>query len=112
MKVSIKKGLVKMGNFSYNQKKLEFAYLFTPPSSMKYKALLTAHFFKRKVSENAALKRKLEKINSALKAASGLKNWIFMLCIPLKSRALKRWEENKNLKQIKVVNVRFCIIGC
>lgn len=60
IKALIDKGLVKMGNFSHNQKKLEYAYLLTP-SGMKSKAVLTAHFLERKAAEYAMLKRDLEK---------------------------------------------------
>jgi EPS-associated MarR family transcriptional regulator len=61
MKALIDKGLVKMGNFSHNQKKLEYAYLLTP-SGIRSKAVLTAHFLERKAAEYAMLKSELEKI--------------------------------------------------
>jgi len=60
MKALIDKGLVKMGNFSHNQKKMDYAYLLTP-SGIKSKALLTAHFLERKATEYAMLKCELEK---------------------------------------------------
>ena len=60
IKALIDKGLVKMGNFSHNQKKLDYAYLLTP-SGMKSKAILTAHFLERKAAEYAMLKTELEK---------------------------------------------------
>ena len=60
IKALIDKGLVKMGNFSHNQKKLDYAYLLTP-SGMKSKAILTAHFLERKAAEYAMLKSELEK---------------------------------------------------
>ena len=55
IKALIDKGLVKMGNFSHNQKKLEYAYLLTP-SGIKNKAMLTAYFLERKATEYARLK--------------------------------------------------------
>jgi EPS-associated MarR family transcriptional regulator len=61
MKALVEKGLVKMGNFSHNQKKLEYAYLLTP-SGIKSKAILTTHFLDRKAAEYAALKRELDNI--------------------------------------------------
>jgi EPS-associated MarR family transcriptional regulator len=64
MKALIEKGLVKMGNFSHNQKKLDYAYLLTP-SGIKSKAVLTAHFLERKAAEYAALKRVLDGIGAA-----------------------------------------------
>ena len=60
IKALIDKGLVKMGNFSHNQKKLDYAYLLTP-SGMKSKAMLTAHFLERKAAEYVMLKSELEK---------------------------------------------------
>jgi hypothetical protein len=60
MKALIDKGLVKMGNFSHNQKKMDYAYLLTP-SGMKSKAVLTAHFLERKAAEYAMLKSEFEK---------------------------------------------------
>lgn len=60
MKALINKGLVKMGNFSHNQKKMDYAYLLTP-SGIKSKAVLTAHFLERKAAEYAMLKSDLEK---------------------------------------------------
>ena len=59
MKALIEKGFVKMGNFSHNQKKLDYAYLLTP-SGIKSKAMLTAHFLERKAAEYAMLKSELE----------------------------------------------------
>ena len=63
MKALIEKGFVKMGNFSHNQKKLDYAYLLTP-SGIKSKAVLTAHFLERKAAEYAALKRELDSIGA------------------------------------------------
>ncbi len=60
MKALIDKGLVKMGNFSHNQKKMDYAYQLTP-SGIKSKAMLTAHFLERKATEYATLKSELEK---------------------------------------------------
>jgi EPS-associated MarR family transcriptional regulator len=64
MKALIEKGFVKMGSFSHNQKKLNYAYLLTP-SGIKNKAVLTAHFLERKAAEYAALKRELDSIGGA-----------------------------------------------
>jgi EPS-associated MarR family transcriptional regulator len=66
MKALIDKGLVKMGNFSHNQKKLDYAYLLTP-SGIKSKAVLTAHFLERKAAEYAMLKSELEKHEKDIK---------------------------------------------
>ncbi len=66
MKALIDKGLVKMGNFSHNQKKMDYAYLLTP-SGIKSKAMLTAHFLERKAAEYAILKSELEKYEKDIK---------------------------------------------
>ena len=66
MKALINKGLVKMGNFSHNQKKMDYAYLLTP-SGIKSKAMLTAHFLERKAAEYAILKSELEKHEKYIK---------------------------------------------
>ena len=66
MKALINKGLVKMGNFSHNQKKMDYAYLLTP-SGIKSKAMLTAHFLERKAAEYAMLKSELEKHENDIK---------------------------------------------
>lgn len=55
----IDKGLVKMGSFSHNQKKLDYAYLLTP-RGVKSKAVLTAHFLQRKMVEYEELRREME----------------------------------------------------
>lgn len=65
MKALIEKGFVKMGNFSHNQKKLDYAYLLTP-SGIKSKAVLTAHFLERKAAEYAALKHELDSLGAVL----------------------------------------------
>jgi EPS-associated MarR family transcriptional regulator len=72
MKALIEKGFVKMGNFSHNQKKLDYAYLLTP-SGIKSKAILTAHFLERKAAEYAGLKREFDAIGGAseIKELSG-----------------------------------------
>ena len=66
IKVRIDKDLIKMGNFSHSQKKLEYVYLLTP-SGMKSKAKLTAHFLARKSVECSMLKRELEKYDKHAK---------------------------------------------
>jgi EPS-associated MarR family transcriptional regulator len=59
MKALIHKGLVKMGNFSHNQKKMDYAYFLTP-GGIKSKAMLTAYFLERKANECAMLKSELK----------------------------------------------------
>jgi EPS-associated MarR family transcriptional regulator len=45
----VDKGLVKMGNFSHNQKEADYAHLLTP-SGIKSKAMLTSYFIERKAA--------------------------------------------------------------
>jgi hypothetical protein len=59
-----------MGNFSHNQKKLEYAYLLTP--SGKSKEMLTAQFLQLKAAEYAMLKSELEKKDKYEKHAKRL----------------------------------------
>jgi EPS-associated MarR family transcriptional regulator len=66
IKSLIDKGLVKMGNFSHNQKKLDYAYLLTP-RGVRSKTMLTAHFLERKAAEYTMLKSELEKYEKQIK---------------------------------------------
>jgi len=61
LKALVDKGLVKMGNFSHHQHKLEYAYLLTP-KGLKSKAQLTVHFLERKMAEYEILKAELESV--------------------------------------------------
>ena len=63
MKALIDKGWVKMGNFSHNQKKLDYAYLLTP-KGIKSKAILTTHFLQRKMMEYEALRQEIELVSA------------------------------------------------
>ena len=55
----VKKGLVKINNFSKNQNKFGYAYLLTP-SGISEKAMLTGSFLKRKLQEYEALNEEIE----------------------------------------------------
>ena len=59
MKELLKKGLVKMQNFSKSHNKLSYAYLLTP-SGVTAKARLTAEYLRIKMDEYEALKREIE----------------------------------------------------
>jgi EPS-associated MarR family transcriptional regulator len=80
----IDKGLVKMGNFSHSQKKLDYAYLLTP-RGIKSKALLTTHFLQRKMAEYEELKREIEltSVTNSQQQGEGLKS------LPLKQSLYK-----------------------
>ena len=55
-----------MGNFSHNQKKLDYAYLLTP-NGIKSKAALTAHFLQRKMLEYEELRQEAVLANKGSK---------------------------------------------
>lgn len=59
MKELLKKGLIKMQNFSKSQSKLSYAYLLTP-SGVAAKARLTAEYLRIKMNEYESLKREIE----------------------------------------------------
>lgn len=65
MRALIDKGLVKMGNFSHSQKKLDYAYLLTP-KGIKAKAVLTTHFLQRKMAEYEELRKEIEMVSNNL----------------------------------------------
>ena len=54
MKKLVQRSLVKMGSFSYNQKRREYVY-FLIPGSIKTKAALAAHVLVRKVWSTPSL---------------------------------------------------------
>ncbi len=54
------KGLIKIGNFSKNPKKLNYIYLLTP-KGISNKTKLTINFMQRKMKEYDELKKELEK---------------------------------------------------
>ena len=54
----IDKGLVKLGNFSANPRKGQYAYLLTP-TGIKEKAILTSRFLERKRREYAELRAEI-----------------------------------------------------
>jgi EPS-associated MarR family transcriptional regulator len=70
MKALVEKGLVKMGNFSHNQKKLDYAYLLTP-KGIKSKTALTMYFLQRKELEYEQLKAELERTAPNLNVNQG-----------------------------------------
>ena len=55
----IEKGFVKLGNFSRNPKKGQYAYLLTP-KGIREKSILTHSFIERKRQEYADLKTEIE----------------------------------------------------
>ncbi|WP_434782177.1 MarR family EPS-associated transcriptional regulator [Ferrovum myxofaciens] len=63
LKALMKKGLVKMQNFSQSKNKFGYVYILTP-SGIAEKAALTSRFLKRKMEEYEALKAEIETLKS------------------------------------------------
>ena len=57
----VQKGLVKMGNFRRNNKKLAYSYLLTP-HGIEEKARLTVHFLKYKIAEYEAIRQEIKEL--------------------------------------------------
>jgi len=70
IKALIKKGYVKVSNFTENPHKIGYVYLLTP-SGIVAKAALTGHFLKRKIAEYEALKAEIESIQGGSIPAPG-----------------------------------------
>ena len=64
----VKKGLVKMQNFSQSKSKLRYAYLLTP-AGVAAKSKLTAQFLSRKVAEYEALKIQIDQLKSEMQSS-------------------------------------------
>ena len=58
----IRKGIVKMKNFSYNPGKIKKVQYILTPKGMKEKLSLTYYFLKRKENEYNSLKKEWEKV--------------------------------------------------
>lgn len=63
----MKKGWVKMQNFSQSKHKLGYIYLLTP-SGIAVKSKLTAQFLKRKIEEYEVLREEIEQLKTELPA--------------------------------------------
>ena len=59
LRALVEKGLVKLGNFSKNQNKRQYAYLLTP-AGVEEKTRITQAFLKRKEAEFEAIRREIE----------------------------------------------------
>lgn len=70
MKALMKKGLVKMKNFSNSKNKFGYVYLLTP-SGMAEKATLTHRFLLRKMDEYEALQTEIEELRSEVENLAG-----------------------------------------
>ena len=67
LKALIKKGWIKMQNFSQSKNKFGYVYILTP-KGISEKAALTSDFLKRKLSEYESLKLEIESLNLDLQS--------------------------------------------
>lgn len=67
LKALMRKGWVKMHNFSQSKNKFGYVYILTP-SGMAEKAALTSNFLKRKLQEYDALKKEIESMQTEVNA--------------------------------------------
>src|SRR5512143_2152392 len=59
LRALVEKGLVKLGNFSKNPNKQQYAYILTP-AGLEEKTRITLDFLKRKEAEFEAIRREIE----------------------------------------------------
>jgi EPS-associated MarR family transcriptional regulator len=67
LRALVEKGLVKLGNFSKNPNKRQYAYVLTP-AGLEEKTRITLGFLKRKEAEFEAIKREIEALRGDLEA--------------------------------------------
>ena len=67
LRALVEKGLVKLGNFSKNQNKRQYAYLLTP-AGLEEKTRITLAFLKRKEAEFEVIQREIEALKSDLES--------------------------------------------
>jgi EPS-associated MarR family transcriptional regulator len=65
LRALVEKGLVKLGNFSKNPNKRNYAYLLTP-AGLEEKTRITLAFLKRKEAEFEAIQREIETLKADL----------------------------------------------
>ena len=65
LRALVEKGLVKLGNFSKNQNKRQYAYLLTP-AGLEEKTRITLGFLKRKQAEFEAIRQEIESLKGDL----------------------------------------------
>ena len=76
LRALVEKGLVKLGNFSKNQNKRQYAYLLTS-AGVEEKTRITQAFLKRKEAEFEAIRRELEALKSELNPLRAGKIMVF-----------------------------------
>ena len=68
LRALVDKGLVKLGNFSKNPNKRQYAYVLTP-AGLEEKTRITLGFLKRKEAEFEAIRREIEALKGDLEPA-------------------------------------------
>src|SRR5512143_1477136 len=68
LRALVEKGLVKLGNFSKNPNKRQYAYILTP-AGLEEKTRITLDFLKRKEVEFEAIQREIEALKGDLEIA-------------------------------------------
>ncbi|MFC3052304.1 MarR family EPS-associated transcriptional regulator [Kordiimonas pumila] len=66
----VKKGFVKLGNFSSTQDKRRYSYILTP-KGLAEKAAITQHFLERKLEEYHALKVEIDELRHEISQEVG-----------------------------------------
>jgi EPS-associated MarR family transcriptional regulator len=65
LRALVERGLVKLGNFSKNESKRQYAYLLTP-AGLEEKTRITLGFLRRKEAEFEAIRREIEVLKADL----------------------------------------------
>jgi EPS-associated MarR family transcriptional regulator len=65
LRALVERGLVKLGNFSKNESKRQYAYLLTP-AGLEEKTRITLSFLRRKEAEFEAIRREIEVLKGDL----------------------------------------------
>jgi EPS-associated MarR family transcriptional regulator len=68
LRALVEKGLVKLGNFSKNPNKRQYAYVLTP-AGLEEKTRITLGFLRRKEAEFEAIRREIEVLKGDLGSA-------------------------------------------
>jgi EPS-associated MarR family transcriptional regulator len=69
LRALVEEGLVKLGNFSNNPNKRQYAYLLTP-AGMEEKTRIALAFLKRKETEFEAIRREIEVLQGELESST------------------------------------------
>jgi EPS-associated MarR family transcriptional regulator len=69
LRALVEKGLVKLGKFSKNPNKRQYAYILTP-AGLEEKTRITLGFLKRKEAEFEAIRREIEDLKCELRTST------------------------------------------